>query len=123
MRKLQALCMALILCCALPVIAQQPGSQAIKLLTNESVSGAQKIWPGGIGVFAVSGTWNGATVTLEFLGPDGTTMIVAGLATTLTVNGAGVFYLPRGIIQAIITSAGGSTSLSATASPLPSFIG
>jgi hypothetical protein len=96
--------------------AQLGNNQSYTLLTNASVTGPQVNWPGGIGVFAVVGTWNGATVTLQFLGPDGTTLMTAGTGTTFTANGAGVFYLPKATIKATITGAGGSTSLTATAS-------
>lgn len=125
MRILHRFLAALVAACVVSgaVHAQATAMAPVKLLTTASTSSAQIIWPGGAGVFVVAGTWNGATVTLQFLGPDGTTLITAGTATTLTANGAGVFYLPRGLIQATITSAGGSTSLTATASALPTFIG
>ena len=89
------------------------------LPANSAASGAQVRWPGGMGVFAVVGTWGGATVTLQFVGPDGATLIAAGTSTTLTANGAGMFYLPAGKIQATVTGAGVTTSLIATATPMP----
>lgn len=123
---LRRLLLALLGCLLLSAIpqadAQQNAAAGVTLLTTAAVTGAQVTWPGGAGVFAVSGTWNGATVTLQFVGPDGT-LVTAGTATTLTANGAGVFYLPRGLIQATMSGAGGSTSLTATAKPIVSFIG
>lgn len=110
-------------CLVLASIASAQNPSSLTLLNNSNSSGTQQMWPGGIGVFACVGTWNGATVSLQFLGPDGATMVIAGAATTLTANGAGVFYLPRGLVQAVITGAGGGTSLTATAKPLPSYIG
>jgi hypothetical protein len=59
--------------------------------------------PGGQMVFAVAGTFNGCTVTLECLGPDGQTMLIAGAATTLTAAGMGVAYLPPCQVQAVVT--------------------
>ncbi len=94
-------------------------TNSIVIMSASAVSSAQVEWPGGIGVFAASGTFNGATISLQFVGPDGTTLITAGTATTLTAAGAGVFYLPRCLIQATITSAGGSTSLSASVGLVP----
>lgn len=89
------------------------------IMSAVSTSSAQFQWPGGIGVFTAVGVFNGATVTLQFIGPDGTTLVSAGAATTLTAAGAGVFYLPRCLVQATITSAGGSTSLTASLARVP----
>lgn len=84
-----------------------------QMMAASSTSSAKVWWAGGIGEFAVDGTWNGATVTLEFALPDGT-LLPAGANTTFTANGAGVFYLPACFIQAVVSSAGGSTSLTAS---------
>lgn len=95
-------------------------TDAITVLpANSAASGPQVRWPGGMGVFAVVGTWGSATVTLQFVGPDGVTLITAGTSTTLTANGAGMFYLPAGKIQATVTGATGTTSLMASATPMP----
>jgi hypothetical protein len=60
--------------------------------------------PGGVCVMtAAASAWNGSTVTLELLGPDGQTMLVAGAATTLSANGVGVVYLPPCQIQAVVS--------------------
>lgn len=105
---------------AAPALAQV--TNTLVFMTASAVSSSQKTWVGGIGDFVCVGTWNGATVTLQFLGPDGTTLVTAGTATTLTANGAGVFYLYRGLMQATITGAGGSTSLSCSAYAVPSVV-
>ena len=124
LRKLLLICLILAIGVQThSVRAQSSAAAGVSLLATASATGPQVMWPGGAGVFAVVGTWNGATVTLQFMGPDGTTLVTAGTATTLTANGAGVFYLPRGLIQATITGAGGSTSLTATAKPVINFIG
>lgn len=99
----------------LPVSSQTVVPDTLALLTAASTSGRLMQWVGGMGIFDCVGTWNGATVTFEFVGPDGITMVVAGTATTLTANGAGVFYLPRDTVQAAVSGAGGSTSLSCSA--------
>lgn len=83
------------------------------------VSGPVLLWQGSIGVFSCVGTWGGATVSLEFQGPDGTTMVAAGTNTTLTSNGGGVFYLPVAGIQAVVSSASGTTSLNCAAGIVP----
>ena len=83
-------------------------------------TGQQQLWQAGIGVFSCVGTWGGATVTLEFQGPDGQTMVVAGTNTTLTANSGGVFYLPVAAIQAVVSSASATTSLTCAAGLVPS---
>jgi hypothetical protein len=97
-----------------------PQQSYLQLLIRAKASGQQFEWPGGIGVFMCSGTWNGATVSLQFVGPDGVTLITAGTATTLTANGGGVFYLPADNIQATVTSPGASTSITCSAGSVPS---
>lgn len=60
------------------------------------------------------GTWDGATVTLEFSPDSGSTWITAGTNTTFTDNGGGNFWSNYGLdIRFSLTSAGESTSISA----------
>lgn len=75
----------------------------VDLLNNASATGNAAIWPGGRGSFLVAGTFNGATVKLQVLGPDNSTWIDAGTYTTLTAAGAGNFDLPQGQIRANIS--------------------
>ena len=75
----------------------------VELLSNASATGSSQIWYGGRGTFVVAGTFNGATVSLQLLGPDATTWIDAGVYTTLTASGAGNFDLPQGQIRAAIS--------------------
>jgi hypothetical protein len=69
---------------------------------------------GGQYVFAcASSNYNSATVALQFLLPDGSTWINAGVGTTLTANGAGVVYLGPGQVR--VNNTGGTpTALFAT---------
>jgi hypothetical protein len=83
-------------------------SAGVQLLVNATATGAQFSWPGGICIFAVAGTFGGASISLNVLGPDGVTSLVAGAATTLTAPGMGVAYLPPCQVQAVIT--GGAPS-------------
>lgn len=72
-------------------------------VTGGTATGALVDCPGGVCVFAVvASAWNGATVKLQVMGPDGATLIDAGVNTTLTANGMGVAYLPPGQIQATV---------------------
>lgn len=89
------------------------------LINNAAASSPKIAWPGGMGVFSVVGTFNGATVKLQFVGPDGITLIDAGTATTLTAAGAGVFYLPPCPIQATV-SGGPPTGIYAAVNRVPS---
>lgn len=82
-----------------------------QIMVNSAVSSVPIMWPGGVGSFDCVGTWNGATVTLQLVGSDGTTLENAGAAATLTANGNANFWWRRGLMQATVTSAGGSTSL------------
>jgi len=45
------------------------------LLTNASATGSAQNWKGGRGVFTLAGTVGGATITLQYLGPDATTWL------------------------------------------------
>lgn len=72
-------------------------------------------WNGGAGTFSAWGTWNGATVSLEWSPDGGTTWIAVGSASTFTENGLAKFSLGVGHIRATLSNAGGTTSLSASA--------
>jgi hypothetical protein len=64
--------------------------------------------------FFAWGTWDGATMTLEFSPDDGTTWVACGANTTLTADGAGWALVPNRVqLRATVSSAGASTSLSA----------
>ena len=87
----------------------------INLLSNASATPtaptgetAYQFWPGGKGVFSCAGTFGGTSVSLVFLGPDGSTQITVGTNTTLTAAGAGLFELHPCKIIATVT--GGSPS-------------
>lgn len=79
-------------------------------------NGAAANWGGGRGLFLAAGTFGGTSVTLEVLGPNGSTwlpvkaMDSAGVQTTvaLTDSGMFVFELPPGSIRAVAT--GGTPS-------------
>lgn len=79
-----------------------------QLLSNASATGSAAQWDGGLGVFAIAGTFGGATVSLQFLGPDGSTWIDVGSDTTFTSAGGSVFVLPPARIRASVS--GGSPS-------------
>lgn len=59
--------------------------------------------PGGLMVMTAAGTFSGATVNLQMLGPDGSTLLTVSAQTTLTANGVGSVYLPPCQIQATVT--------------------
>lgn len=77
------------------------------LLENSAVTGSPVAWPGGEGTFHVVGTFGGATVQLERLGPDGTTWTTVpntGLTSDSMVN----FSLGVSILRAEVV--GGTPS-------------
>lgn len=128
MKRLVTLAAGIALACLLAFASPRDASSqagaanTVVLLTNAAATGTAQTWPGGPGVFAVVGTFGGATITLQFLGPDGTTWLAAGTATTVTAAGVGVFNLPKGSIRALITG-GASVSVTANAAQLITFIG
>jgi len=76
------------------------------MIENGSADSDDFIWPGGEGVFDAIATWGGGSVSLEYLGADGSTWVAAGPYTTLTANGGGVFTLGEGTkIRANVTTA------------------
>jgi len=84
------------------------------LLSNASATGTAVAWPGGKGTVSVSGTFGGATLTLQYLGPDGVTWLTAGTLTTFTAAGAANFEAAPGSIRMAV-SGGSPSALYATA--------
>ncbi|HVO01489.1 MAG TPA: hypothetical protein VMT54_04770, partial [Candidatus Cybelea sp.] len=78
-------------------------TQSLTLISNGSATGPWTTWRGGSGTFEAVGTFNGGTVRLQKLGPDGTTPIDVGTDTTLTAAGGGNFQLPPSQIRAAVT--------------------
>jgi len=89
------------------------------LITNGAASSNKVAWQGGMGVMTVVGTFSGATIKLQFVGPDGSTLVDAGAGTTFTAAGAGVFYLPPCPIQVTITG-GPPSGIYASVARVPS---
>lgn len=87
------------------------GNQAVfdtsgMMISNSGSDSDEYIWPGGDGVFDAVATWGGGSVSLEYLGADGSTWVAAGADTTLTADGAGVFTLGEGTkIRVNVTTA------------------
>lgn len=61
-------------------------------IENASATSATEQWGGGRGILVATATWGGGSVTLQFLGPDGSTWLTG--ATALTANGFVLFELP-----------------------------
>lgn len=80
----------------------------VALLENGSATGSAKRWPGGVGVFTVSGTFSGATIKLQRLLPGGSTYVDVGVYTTLTAEGMGGFTLDECDVK--VTISGGPPS-------------
>ena len=84
------------------------------LLSNGSTTGGWIEWAGGTGIMTVAGTFGGSTITLEMLGPDGSTALTVGDDTTFTTAGAAGFILPACRVRAAV-SGGGASGLYAEA--------
>jgi hypothetical protein len=109
----------------LPVNQAPPGSVssgALALLWNSSVSGTRFYWPGGKALFVCNGTFSGATVTLNILGPDNATLQAVGTSTTITAAAAVLVELPPCTVQASVAS-GSPSALYATLTRVPTEIG
>jgi len=76
-----------------------------QLLTGATAqaAGSSATWGGGDGVFEVSGSFNGSTVTLQAKAQDGNYYDVSG--TGLSAGGTKPFSLPPGSIRANVTVA------------------
>lgn len=85
--------------------------QTIPLLTNEGATGQMASNDfGGRFVLAVNGTFDGATVGLQMLGPDGTNYIDVeddNGVIAITAAKAMLVYLPAGGYRAKITGGTG----------------
>lgn len=81
-------------------------SAGAQLLKNVTATGSPVYWPGGAGEMVVNcAGWNGATVALQRVGPDGSTLMDVGGNTTFTANGNGIFNLGPGYLQATVRGA------------------
>jgi len=78
------------------------------LLTNTNVTGSSAIWPGGRCAFALAGTVSGATVTLQYFGPDSTTWLTVPNCALTAVGMVLGLDLPPGRVRALV--AGGTPS-------------
>lgn len=65
------------------------------------------------GAVQAFGTFDGATVALQYSPDAGTTWFEVGDFTTFTYEGNGLFYLPgKYLLRGTVTGAGASTSVS-----------
>jgi hypothetical protein len=80
---------------------------------DAAASSTEKHWHGGRGIFsAEAGTWGGATVKLQYRGPNGTWIDATGIV--LSANGALPFEASNGAaLQSVVT--GTPTNLYCTA--------
>jgi hypothetical protein len=79
-----------------------------------SSSSGQFQLEGGYYILSASATWGGGSVTLQIVGPDGSTLISTAL--TLTANGQVGGYLPPGTYQITVTT---STAVYAVVQSVP----
>lgn len=87
----------------------------LNLLSAASATGASfSLSVSGRYCFSAAGTFDGGTVSLQMLGPDGSTWFDVGDEATMTSVGAGIAELPSGDYRAGITGGSGSVSVYAT---------
>ncbi len=83
-------------------------------------AGPAVFWNGGPGLFTVSGVFASGIVTLNY-SVDGNTWVEAGAATVEASTNTppnGIAYLPRCIVQAVVSAATGTTALVASFLPI-----
>lgn len=71
------------------------------LLSNATATGTAVTVPAGRHLFIVEGTFSGATVALQFEGPNGTMINVPN--ASVTANGMAVVEIPSGKVRASVT--------------------
>lgn len=86
------------------------------LMSNLAVSGQPVTVKAGTYIFAVDGTFNGATIKLQLKSPAGNLQDI-GNEATLTAAGQCVVDLPDGTVQATV-SGGPPAAMFATLSPV-----
>lgn len=92
-------------------------AQTIVLLDNAAATGPARTWAGGRGQFKVAGSFGGATVTLQILGPNGSTWLDVGTEAALAAAGVANFDCPPGQLRAAV-SGGSPSGLTAEAASL-----
>jgi len=102
-----------------PSTALGSKQETLTLISNNVAAAAQSAY-GGDYVFSVQGTFGGASVQLQALGPDGATYMNIGAAKTApdTTGGTGVGIGSNATVRATITG-GTPSGLYATLSRLP----
>lgn len=93
-------------------------ASSVQLIVNGSATSASQVWTGGRGTFVVCGTFGGASVNLQALGPDNVTWIDVGTTTDLTAAGIIAFDLAQGSIRANVVG-GTPSGIYATAARIP----
>lgn len=67
-------------------------------------------WKGGTGQFVVSGTPDGATISLEFLNEGADEWVAVGADSTFADSqGTALFTLPQGTVLRVTTTEGGGS--------------
>lgn len=74
-------------------------------------SGSAMDWPSGLGNVRCTGTFDGATVTLESSSDGGSTWLPVGADATFTEAGQANFSLGPCKLRGTVSGAGGSTSV------------
>jgi hypothetical protein len=90
---------------------------SVTLLASASATGAGQAWPGGTGIWSISGTWGGATAQLQGSADSGATWTdVTGASTGVnTTPGQFIGDCPGSYTYRVaLSGASGTTSLTST---------
>ncbi len=78
-------------------------SNGFKVAGATATQGPFELLGGEYGVTVHTDTWNGASVTLQILGPNGTTYVTC--VTAFTADGYATVFLPPGQVQMLVSVA------------------
>lgn len=90
------------------------------LLENASATGSAVYFPGGVATFTVIANFGAGNVTLEMLGPDGTTWIpnvITAQTSNVVLRGQNLINYPPGQYRATVN--GGATAVWARLDRVP----
>ncbi len=87
----------------------------IQLLDDETLAGngEWQTWPGGEAYIDLEGTPDGAEFNLERQSPSGTAVVVDAAQAVDGVYNAAIGVIPAGLVRAVLSTVGASTSLTA----------
>jgi hypothetical protein len=117
MKNLVRCAVACLMLLPLPIFAQLQNAPTVVLLNAAAVTGPATPYRGGVSQVSCTGTFASATVTIDELAADGVTFVSTGV--TFTAAGFAALTVPNGTLEAVVSGATGTPSLTCTVSSVP----